>query len=90
MSEKKKNTTSDSLSVSISRSTLGDNGIEILKAVIKSKEGLFRKAFGSEKMDIIVDDEKTPRSDSSRSGVPGNRVRPLLPTSMGLRKEAGL
>ena len=46
MSEEKKNTTSDSLS------------IEILKAVIKSKEGLFRKAFGSEKMDIIVDDEK--------------------------------
>ena len=43
------------MSVSIRRSTLDDNGIEILKAVIKSKEGLFRKAFGSEKMDIIVD-----------------------------------
>ena len=50
MSEQKKNTMSDSLQ--------DDNGIEILKAVIKSKEGLFRKAFGSEKMDIIVDDEK--------------------------------
>ena len=58
MSEKKKNTTSDSLSVSIRRSALDDNGIEMLKAIIKSKEGLFKKAFGSEKMDIIVDDEK--------------------------------
>ena len=58
MSAKKKTTTSDSLSVSIRRSILDDNGIEKLQAVIKSKEGLFRKAFGSEKMDIIVDDEK--------------------------------
>ena len=58
MSAKKKTTTSDSLSVSIRRSILDDNGIEKLRAVIKSKEGLFRKAFGSEKLDIIVDDEK--------------------------------
>jgi len=50
MSAKKKNTTSDSLSVSIKRSALDENGIEMLKAVIKSKEGLFRKAFGSDKL----------------------------------------
>jgi len=61
MSTKKKNTTSDSLSVSIRRSALDENGIEMLKAVIKSKEGLFRKAFGSDKLDIIVDDEKVIR-----------------------------
>ena len=32
--------------------------MNLFRNILLSKEGLFRKAFGSEKLDIIVDDEK--------------------------------
>lgn len=51
-------TEKDMLTVSIPRSALTDSQLEKLKALIKSKESLIRKALNAGRLDVTVEDEK--------------------------------
>lgn len=48
----------DKLTVSIPRTAMDDRAMENLKALIKSKESLIKKALGTETLAIEIDDEK--------------------------------
>ena len=49
---------SDVLAISIPRKTLDDASLDNLKALIKSKESLLRKALGIENVELLIDDER--------------------------------
>ena len=49
---------SDVLSISIPRNGLDDAALANLKALIKAKESLLRKALGTEKLELLIDDER--------------------------------
>ncbi len=53
-----KKTEKDMLTVSIPRSTLTDDQLDNLKALVKSKESLIKKALNADKLEVNVDDEK--------------------------------
>lgn len=58
MANRKKELQPDFMSVSIKRSVLDDNGLENLRAIIRSKESLIKKALGTGPMRIEVTEEK--------------------------------
>ena len=49
---------SDVLAISIPRNGLDDVALANLKALIKAKESLLRKALGTEKLELLIDDER--------------------------------
>ncbi len=55
---KSKTATADAFSVSINRTMIDDSGLQKLKAVVRSKENLIRKAFGTTDLRIETTEEK--------------------------------
>ena len=49
---------SDVLAISIPRNSLDDAALDNLKALIRAKERLIKKALGAEQLELLIDDER--------------------------------
>ncbi len=85
------NSVVDRLTISIPRDTMTDQKLDNLKALVRNKETLIRKALDAETLDIVVDREKISfpwfRNDhADRSGIYAAFITELCNLARKLRR----